>query len=695
MKSRTTFPVLLLLSFALPLPAICGGSADGRKSPETMTVRVLVAPTGRHLPFFAERNGTILECRDICEDREPRAHFGDIVSLILPYGYKGGGSPIVSGLVVAGHDEISTPPPVTADEFYSITQHLHFVAIKGTVLDVCKDDIDTNYAFAVLDAGGRTITAAFGMNDGALPEMKKLVGSEVLMTGVTGTSGVILTPIGGRRFPRKTLFIGGSDNCRVLRPAVRKDERPPDVSTDLGITPDTIAALSQIRVSGTVLAAWPKNNVMLACASGMICRAELSTETLPGTGSSVELLGRPETDLFDINLARASWKPSNETAVPEQQPRETAIRKLFENYRGEAMIDSSQRGKVLSVCGTVKSIGLNDKGNLCLLIKDGDYTLNVVCGASVRLSPSVAEGCRVRVTGACVMDSDHWRPQVPLPAVRGLFLVVRRPSDIAVIDSSPWWTPLRMMIVALVLVSLLVAIAVWNLALHIKSRRLGKEIAESELSRRLGKLKIAERTRLAAELHDGIVQNLTGVSMGIRSAMMSRRLAPEQLDGHLRLALLSLDSCRDDLRDCIWDLHNLTLDESTADEAIRKAVAKHLDGARLSIRFNVPRENMSDNVFYALVRIIRELTINAVRHGHATEIKIAGTVENGRLVFSVQDNGCGFNPSRAPGMEQGHFGLQGISDRVESLGGTFEIDSAAGKGTRAKIGLPLATEDTA
>ena len=91
------------------------------------------------------------------------------------------------------------------------------------------------------------------------------------------------------------------------------------------------------------------------------------------------------------------------------------------------MIDSSQRGMVLSVCGTVKSVGLNDNGNICLLIKEGKYTLNVICGASVEPPESVAEDCRVRVTGICVMDSDHWRPQVPLPAVRGLFLVVRKP----------------------------------------------------------------------------------------------------------------------------------------------------------------------------------------------------------------------------------------------------------------------------
>ena len=695
MKAQTLFTPFLVMAFSLPSTlAFCGEAIHCDNAQEPPAIRVLVAPTGRNLPFFVERNGKVIACFDICEERSQGIQFGDIISCRLQYGsWETIHEPVVSNLTVIGHGEGDTGRQITADEFYKIDKDIALVTIRGTVFDVCKDDIDSNFGFAFIDVGGKMITAAFGINDGAFPGMRALVGCEIMMTGVTGTSSTILTPAEGRRLPRRTIRIGGADNCRVLRPAVQNGGQTPDLASDIGMTPETITSLPLLRVDGTVLAVWPKNNVLIACASGTTCRAELATEKLPETGTAIELLGRPETDLFDVNLVRASWEPCNTPAVPEAAPRETEVRNLFENSCGEAMIDTSQRGKVLSVCGTVKSIGLNDNGNLCLLIKDGKHTLNIVCGASVHLPPSVAEGCRIRVTGICVMDSDHWRPQVPLPAVRGLFLVLRKPSGIAILEYPPWWTPGRILVAAIILLSLLVCIAAWNLALHKRARRLGNEIAESELSRRLGKLKIAERTRLAAELHDGIVQNLTGVSMGIRSAMMSKKLAPEQLDGHLRIALLSLDSCRDELRDCIWDLHNLTLDESTADGAIRKAVKQHLNGAKLSVRFNVPRESLPDNVFYALIRIIRELTINAVRHGNATEIKIAGASENGHLFFSVQDNGKGFDPLNTPGMEQGHFGLQGISDRVENLNGTFTIDSAIGKGCKAKVELSLAREE--
>ena len=688
MRKKTLTAFLLAAAF-LPSSAVCEETAGGDNAADMSSVRVLVAPTSRFVPFYVEHNSSVISCIDLCDERPHGVRFGDIVQCRILH-WDSDKRPRVTGVTVVGHDDGRMPQPISADEFYNIDKGLSFVAVTGTVLDVCKDCIDSRYGFAFLDAGGKTITLSFGICEGAFPGMKSLVGCEVIAAGVADTPRAI----GGfaRRFPRLELNIGGADNCRILRPPVNSGTQALNPGSDIGITPDRIAAIPWLRITGTVLGAWQKNHVVIACEDGGVCRAELASEELPETGAAVELVGRPETDLFDINLVRASWKPSGKPALPEPKPCAIDTRKLFEYSRGEAIVDSSHRGKILSVCGTVKSIGLNDSGNLCLLIKDGKHTLNVVCGASVDLPPSVTEGCRVRVTGVCVMDSDNWRPHVPLPAVRGMFLVVRKTSDIVITDYPPWWTPLRVAIVAFFLFAMLIGIAAWNIALQKRARRLGNEIAESELSRRLGKLKIAERTRLAVELHDGIVQNLTGVSMGIRSAMMSRKLAPDQLDGHLRLALLSLDSCRDELRDCIWDLHNLTLDESTANESIRKAVEQHLNGAKLAVRFNVPRRNLPDNVFYALIRIIRELVINAVRHGHATEIKIAGSAENGHLFFSVHDNGQGFDARHAPGMEQGHFGLQGIADRVESLGGTFDIDSTVGKGTKARVELSLETE---
>ena len=90
---------------------------------------------------------------------------------------------------------------------------------------------------------------------------------------------------------------------------------------------------------------------------------------------------------------------------------------------------------------------------------------------------------------------------------------------------------------------------------------------------------------------------------------------------------------------------------------------------------------------HALIRIIRELASNAVTHGAAKTIRIAGALEDGLLHISVKDDGSGFDTQNHPGTAEGHFGLDGIRERVSRLDGTFEITSSPGKGTSALITL--------
>ena len=74
-------------------------------------------------------------------------------------------------------------------------------------------------------------------------------------------------------------------------------------------------------------------------------------------------------------------------------------------------------------------------------------------------------------------------------------------------------------------------------------------------------------------------------------------------------------------------------------------------------------------------------------------VKVAGAVEDGRLLCSVRDNGCGFAPGQAPGMEEGHFGLQGIRERLKERGGSLTIQSAPGEGTKATLVIRLTSEN--
>lgn len=244
------------------------------------------------------------------------------------------------------------------------------------------------------------------------------------------------------------------------------------------------------------------------------------------------------------------------------------------------------------------------------------------------------------------------------------------------------------------LFALTLAVLGWNTLLHRLVDQRSRDLTAERLVAFTADLKVEERTRLAIELHDTIAQTLTGVSLELDAARDFAGADPSEAESHLAIAARALASCRNDLKNCMWDLRNQTLGDARMDEAIRRTLAPHLADAALAVRFDVGRTNLSENTALAILRIVRELAVNAVRHGQATSIRVAGTLGNGHLLFSVRDNGCGFDPDARPGIEQGHFGLQGVSERVEFLGGSLKIESAAAHGTYVRISFPLSPNPT-
>ena len=98
-----------------------------------------------------------------------------------------------------------------------------------------------------------------------------------------------------------------------------------------------------------------------------------------------------------------------------------------------------------------------------------------------------------------------------------------------------------------------------------------------------------------------------------------------------------------------------------------------------------PRQHFLDTSAHTILCIIRELVSNAIRHGTATQIAVDGDLTDETLRFSVRDNGTGFDPKNVAGPLDGHFGLQGIRDRLDRLGGEMKIESTYGTGTTASM----------
>ena len=181
------------------------------------------------------------------------------------------------------------------------------------------------------------------------------------------------------------------------------------------------------------------------------------------------------------------------------------------------------------------------------------------------------------------------------------------------------------------------------------------------------------------ELHDSLSQTLTGVAMQLEV-------------GATDTAKTMLTACRGDLRRCLWDLRSRTFEEKDMTEAIERTLEPHSVGAKIAVRFNVQRERLDDSTTHTILRIVRELVVNAICHGKATEIKVAGECHGDAISFSVRDNGCGFDTANAPGLQEGHFGLLGIRERLKEFNGNLKIESSPGQGTKATISMAIGQE---
>jgi len=98
-------------------------------------------------------------------------------------------------------------------------------------------------------------------------------------------------------------------------------------------------------------------------------------------------------------------------------------------------------------------------------------------------------------------------------------------------------------------------------------------------------------------------------------------------------------------------------------------------------------------VEHNLLRIAQEAVTNVLNHADASTIWLRLRMEPDRLFLTIDDNGCGFELSGAFATEGGHFGLLGMRERAERLGGELDLSSELGVGTHVKVSIPLSSED--
>jgi ligand-binding sensor domain-containing protein/signal transduction histidine kinase len=201
-------------------------------------------------------------------------------------------------------------------------------------------------------------------------------------------------------------------------------------------------------------------------------------------------------------------------------------------------------------------------------------------------------------------------------------------------------------------------------------------------------LVLAERTRLAREMHDTVIQGCVGVSTLLEAA---RSLPPsatgrvrELLDraaGQIRLTV-------NEARETVWDLRHSAIEHGLTD-TLRDFARQISTAEGIPVRADIQGTPMplDDTADRNLLLVAREAIRNAVVHAQPRQIDVALCFEPSAVRLEVNDDGCGFTSE--PARENVHYGIVGMRERVEQSGGTFELVSSPGHGTRVIARLPL------
>ena len=595
---------------------------------------------------------------------------------------------VVKSLSVVGHGEFPDCDAVRAGDVNGGKYHERFVRISGVVSSVMRDEMNALWNWFVLRTRDGNVYVAAPDVERPFEELLSLTDAEVEVFGL------VIMQTRWRRFAGHYILPIGERGVVATKP-------PPAEARAIGKGIFNPNSFSMLASRGDLLHRVKMDGVFIAVGS-RFCFMQSETEivklvmmprtTLPECGTRVSAAGFVSLDFSGLMMSDVVITSKDAHGDPPAAVAPTDIQQLFMEAKNPGIYSPAKLRRVVTVDGVVANALENIRSSGRMRIESGGYATGVdVSGIPDGELSHVSLGATVRVTGVCNAEFETDPSIATFPRFTGFSVIPASSRSIKVLHEPPWWTPGRLVAVIGTLLVMLAWIFAWNRILNRRSERRGRQLYDERVAHIRTEAKVEERTRLAVELHDAISQTLTGVALQVDSAARANGNEGNSVGAFLKTARNMLASCRRELKDCLWDLRSRTFEERDMTEAIVHTIGPHKGDAATSVRFNVPRERLSESTTHTILSIVRELVVNAIRHGRATRIWIAGEYHDGRITFSVRDNGCGFDTASAPGPLDGHFGLQGVRERVYEAGGTVDVVSAPGKG--AKINVELRTEN--
>lgn len=200
---------------------------------------------------------------------------------------------------------------------------------------------------------------------------------------------------------------------------------------------------------------------------------------------------------------------------------------------------------------------------------------------------------------------------------------------------------------------------------------------------------LAERTRIAREIHDTLAQNFVGISIQLQLA--EHHLAANNSAGiadQLQQTRALVQEGLNDARQSIWELRASAAQDSLPTRISRAAERSAQGDVATRVTIGGVYRPLDASVEKEVLRIAQEALANVARHARATDVHLELRYDPDQLLLAVVDNGAGFDPD-AVSSTGDHFGLEGMRERAAGLGATLSVTSAPGDGTALRLLVPL------
>lgn len=390
-------------------------------------------------------------------------------------------------------------------------------------------------------------------------------------------------------------------------------------------------------------------------------------------GDQVEAVGFRDLEDFLPVLSDAVIRPDNGPEIL-LRPEQVQAAKLLEGLHHGDLVAAT--GLLL---GRIDApFGSADPRVVLALESDRGVFTAELDAAAPRMLGHLETGSLLRVTGICSVQTDM------TGETTGFKMLVPDAGAIAVVEAAPYFTPKRLLILLSITLAILLAATLRTYFLAQRNLRLRAEMRE--------RLAVsAERSRLACDLHDTLEQGLTAIHLQLHAIGPSLQEASVETQERLVAARLLVQQCHSEIRRSIWNLRSEALEHFDLGDALHRAAQSLFLGSQTRVTFRRQIGEMKippligDNV----LKIGQEAITNVLKHADASVLSIDLTTTDNLISLAVSDDGSGFTPTTVPDGKTGHFGLMGIGERAERIGGKLDITSLPGKGTTIRITLPL------